>query len=391
MSKYVKNKDSSDPWMIDESSQGWTLGKKATISVANEAAINILLGSDNNMIKLAGDLDASGAGSDGLRIMGDATTVEIKKSSQIKAEDGIFNASTGSRIETFGTIEATDRGIVSDGGLDLVNGGRIKADEAIALFGESSVKNLNGGVIEGDALGVRLVTLTETKLENYGKILADGLAVNISGTGDGYLMNEGRIVGDVQFGSGNDYFNNVEGKTTGQVAGGHGSDDYYIGKNKVELVENFDEGHDRVFSYANWKLGENFEEIYVLGDKNINATGNDLGNVVRGNPSDNILRGKGGHDYLEGHAGDDTLIGGSGSDYFIFREGYDRDTVADFDPAEDVLAIISLVSDFAELSSLISQHGDDTWISFGSGDRLILRGIDAADVTEDVVAFNIPM
>lgn len=391
MSKYVMNKDSSAPWMIDESNQGWTLGKKATISVANEAAINVAAGIDNSMIKLDGDLDASGAGSEGLRVMGDATTVEIKKAAHIEAEDGIFNAATGNRIETFGTIEATARGIVSDGGLEVVNGGRISGDDGILLFGESSVTNLKGGLIEGDAHGVRLVTLTEARLENYGKITADGLAVDIGGTGDGYLMNEGRIVGDVRLGGGDDYFNNVEGKITGQVAGGFGDDNYYVGKNKVELIEGFDEGYDRVYSYASRKLGENFEEIYLLGDKNVNATGNSQVNLVRGNPSDNVLRGKGGHDYLEGHYGDDTLVGGAGSDHFLFRQNYGRDTVADFNAAEDVLAIIGLVDDFAELASLVSQHGGDAWISFGGGDRLILKDVDVTEVTEDNVVFNIPI
>lgn len=40
MSKYVKNQDSSDPWMIDESNQTWTLTKNATIAVVGEAAID---------------------------------------------------------------------------------------------------------------------------------------------------------------------------------------------------------------------------------------------------------------------------------------------------------------------------------------------------------------
>ena len=46
---------------------------------------------------------------------------------------------------------------------------------------------------------------------------------------------------------------------------------------------------------------------------------------------------------------------------------------------------------FDEVAPFISQHGDDTWISLGGGDRLILKDVDAGDLNEDNVVFNIPM
>jgi Ca2+-binding RTX toxin-like protein len=391
MSKYVKSQDSTDPWMIDESNQTWTLGKNATIAVAGEAAINIAAGNTGNTIKLRGDLDASGAGSEGLRMEGDGTIVQIRKSSLIEAEDGIYNNSAGSRIENFGIIEGTDRGIASDGAIDIVNKGKVSADAAVNLLGDSSVTNLKGGLIEGDTVGVRISTFGSADIVNDGKIVADGLAVHVNSAGNSTLTNNGKIVGDVQFGSGNDRIDTVDGKITGQVSGGLGHDDYVIASKKIDLFENAGGGYDEVTSYVSHKLRTNFEVLYLAGEDDLKGTGNGLDNSLKGNSADNILRGKGGEDRIDGAGGDDLMFGGSGPDTFVFKPYYDHDTIVDFDAAEDYVAILEVFDSFDDVAPLISQHGSDTWISLGSGDRLILKDVDAGDLNEDNVVFNIPM
>lgn len=391
MSKYIKTQDSSDPWLIDESNGLWTLGKQATISVANEAAIQVGLGKNDNVIRLRGDLDAQGAGSEGLRIEGDGTSVDIARSSRITAEDGVYNTSTGSLIENAGFIDGGDRGIASDSGIAVINSGRIAGDAAITVLGEATVTNLKGGLIEGDSVGVRVSTFGSADIVNDGKIVAGGLAVHVNSAGDSNLTNNGKIVGDVQFGSGNDRIDTVDGRITGQVSGGLGHDDYIIASRKIDLSENLGGGYDEVTTYVSHKLRANFEVLYLGGENALKGTGNGLDNSLKGNSADNILRGKGGEDRIDGAAGDDLLIGGSGPDTFVFKPNYDHDTIADFDAAEDYLAILEVFDSFDDVAPLISQHGNDTWISLGGGDRLILKNVDAAELNEDNVLFNIAM
>jgi Ca2+-binding RTX toxin-like protein len=372
MSKYNQYQDSTDPWVLDESFQIWTLGKNATISVTGEPAIDVSSAITDTLVKLKGDIDAKGAGSEGLHIEGDNTRVQVKSSSLIEARDGIYNNSFESRIENYGTIDAKDRGIASDSGMDVANHGTISADNAIALLGDSTVTNFAGGLIEGDAFAIRISTFGSAKVTNHGQIIADDAALLINSAGNSELNNHGKI--------------------TGTVSGGDGNDTYTIGKGKFDLSEESDSGYDTVSTQVSHKLRANFEELWLTGSKSIDGTGNAAANMLHGNAADNVLRGKGGHDYLFGGVGDDLLFGGKANDYFIFEAGDDRDTVRDLVIGEDCVALlIDGYDSFDDVAEQISQHGNDTWISLGGGDRIILKNIDADDVNEDVVIFNVPM
>ena len=61
-------------------------------------------------------------------------------------------------------------------------------------------------------------------------------------------------------------------------------------------------------------LGTGVHDITLLGDSDIDVTGNGLDNVIVGNDGNNSLSGLGGNDTLTGGAGDDTLDGGDGTD-----------------------------------------------------------------------------
>ena len=61
-------------------------------------------------------------------------------------------------------------------------------------------------------------------------------------------------------------------------------------------------------------LGGTVHDITLLGDSDIDVTGNGLDNVITGNDGNNSLSGLGGNDTLTGGAGDDTLDGGDGTD-----------------------------------------------------------------------------
>ena len=124
------------------------------------------------------------------------------------------------------------------------------------------------------------------------------------------------------------------------------------------------EGSDRLF-------GGSGEDILVGGsgrDRLIGGLGDD---ALEGGDGKDLLKGGAGNDGLDGGAGNDTLrggkgndiletgqvgprendgndkmFGGSGSDSFFVRRLFGEDTIADFDPSEDMLHFQSAMFGF---------------------------------------------
>lgn len=93
-------------------------------------------------------------------------------------------------------------------------------------------------------------------------------------------------------GLGNDYLDGGLGVDT--LTGGQG-DDIFVVDDKDSIVELADQGTDSVFAYVDYQLGDNVENLTLLGQATT-ATGNDLDNRIVGNAHANTLTGKGGKD-----------------------------------------------------------------------------------------------
>jgi Ca2+-binding RTX toxin-like protein len=94
------------------------------------------------------------------------------------------------------------------------------------------------------------------------------------------------------------------------MTGGAGNDTYIVdnvGDVVIETGTSLSE-IDSVFSYINYTLGDNVENLTLAGVANLTATGNALNNVLTGNTGDNVL---------DGGLGADTMIGGAGNDTYI--------------------------------------------------------------------------
>jgi Ca2+-binding RTX toxin-like protein len=89
------------------------------------------------------------------------------------------------------------------------------------------------------------------------------------------------------------------------------------------VTETSGNGSDTVYSSVTFVLGNNLENLVLMGNSNINAKGNSLNNNLIGNNGNNIVDGQAGNDILDGRSGNDTLIGGLGSDTFIISSGTD--------------------------------------------------------------------
>jgi len=95
-------------------------------------------------------------------------------------------------------------------------------------------------------------------------------------------------------------------------------------------------------------------------------TGDGGVNMIRGGAGDDVIRGGGGNDILEGHGGADVFIFGAG-------DGIDR--IHNFDLAADLIWFDTVISSFGELS--IGSFNGDATITYGTGDVILLTGIDS--------------
>lgn len=156
--------------------------------------------------------------------------------------------------------------------------------------------------------------------------------------------------------SGNDTLNGNQGDDT--LDGGIGVDvliggagnDLYIYSSKDTIVEDVNQGIDRVESAVTYSLDENIENLILTGGNAISATGNELDNLIIGNTAPNSIFGYGGSDTLIGTRGIDLLYGGKGNDTYIL----DSVTVS----SEDVLGNGTSIREYRD-PDVISENLDE--------------------------------
>jgi Ca2+-binding RTX toxin-like protein len=113
------------------------------------------------------------------------------------------------------------------------------------------------------------------------------------------------------------------------LAGGLGNDTYIVDSLGDLVIEETNEGTDQVQARVSYKLGDNVENLTLLGTTNLSAFGNGLANVLTGNAGSNLINGGAGTDtasfanataavtvslalataQVTGGSGTDTLIG----------------------------------------------------------------------------------
>lgn len=198
----------------------------------------------------------------------------------------------------------------------------LKLDETVSTYSagyqyDDRVSRITFGTEDDD-----LLTGDELDDHMYG---AEGNDALIGDKGADYL--EGN--------SGND---NLDGGCdTDTMFGGEGNDVYVVDSKKDIVSEEADAGVDMVKTSISYTLLDNFENLQLIGELEINATGNALTNVIAGNHQANELKGMGGNDYLFGGYGNDILRGGAGADLLVGGYGYDiyyadnQDTIYDVD------------------------------------------------------------
>lgn len=204
------------------------------------------------------------------------------------------------------------------------------------------------------------------------RLLGDAAANVLSG-GDGNDRINGGIGDTLNGGDGNDTIT-IDGAAV--IDGGAGTDtlivvgDTTFAAGSISGIERIVVGDGATADFSLLDDGLTIASRSVIGGT---AT-------IIGTAGDDRISARG-DDYLVGGAGDDTLIGGAGADLFAFTEaGFGRDTVARFADGIDRIEIsTALAIDFASLN--IIDQGSRSVVDFGNGDLIILRGIDAANLS----------
>jgi len=172
------------------------------------------------------------------------------------------------------------------------------------------------GTPGNDIIGVGLTSAADDTVFGLGgNDFIDGLAGNDLLYGD---SGDDTLVG----GEGDDRL--FGGLDTDTMTGGTGNDWYYLDNIDDQVIEESDEGLDKVLTtLANYTLGASVEVLQFFGTGDFAGTGNGLDNRVVGGAGNDTLVGGAGNDWLIGGAGGDTMSGGSGDD------GYHVDDVTD--------------------------------------------------------------
>src|SRR6478735_4057985 len=259
-------------------------------TLTGNAGANVIAGLDGNDV-LAGlggaDTLDGGSGTDTASYAGSSAGVNVSLATGV-GSGGDAQGDTLVNIENL-TGSGLNDTLEGDGGSNVLAGG--------AGTDTVSYEHATAGVT---------VSLALTTAQNTVGAGTDTLSAfeNLTGSAfdDTLTGNTGANV--LTGGAGNDTLNGGTGADT--LIGGTGNDTYVVDNAGDVVIEAVNEGTDTVQSSVSYVLGDNVENLTLLGSGNLSGTGNAGDNIITGNSGNNVLAGLGGADALDGGAGTDT-------------------------------------------------------------------------------------
>ncbi|MEM1427751.1 MAG: calcium-binding protein, partial [Cyanobacteria bacterium P01_H01_bin.130] len=188
-------------------------------------------------------------------------------------------------------------------------------------------------VMDGRRTGLAFAIESETPI--FGQLGAGGDIVRLIGTNP-----DQPGVSLLGLGDGGDYFEDRRLISTALNLNGNGGNDTIFGSAQDDVI-NGGRGSDRLQGNGgNDLLSGDRGHDHLLGNSgNDQLTGGNGHDVLQGGRGNDILLGGSGNDILFGELGDDLMAGGVGRDQFVVMPGSGNDTIVDFDPANDAIAL----------------------------------------------------
>lgn len=116
-------------------------------------------------------------------------------------------------------------------------------------------------------------------------------------------------------------------------------------------------------------------ELALAGNDTVK--GSTVSDELIGGGGKDTITGVGGEDHIRGGRGNDTMDGGVASDTFFFKTGDGDDKITGFDAKG-----LGRAQDYIDIAGpyTIADSGNDTLITYGSGDSITLVGVDHKQV-----------
>ncbi len=292
------------------------------------------LGDDTYFVDNTGDvvIESAGAGFDTVyaevtsTLSANVEDLTLTGTSAINGTgNSLGNVLLGNTAANVLTGLAGDDFLDGDAGADTLVGGAGDDTYVVDDSGDRVIENANEG---NDTVWAWFSYTLTANLENL-TLIAD--ASNATGN----------TLNNVLTGN---YLDNVldGGLGADTMRGQFGNDTYVVDNTGDAVIEFAYEGIDLVKSSFTYTLGENLENLTLLGTLALNGTGNELDNLLTGNSARNTLTGGVGNDTLDGGAGADTLIGGPGADTYIVDSAADTVTERAGEGSDTVVSSITI-------------------------------------------------
>ena len=156
-----------------------------------------------------------------------------------------------------------------------------------------------------------------------------------------------------------------------------GDDQYFLITPHDPIIEALNGGIDTVFSQFDYTLGQNVENLTLLGSGNLTGNGNALDNVIQGNLGNNVLNGYEGNDVLianaglenilNGGSGNDALYGSAGNEIYEFELGFGSDVITEKGGTDT----LKFGEGFSVEDLLVGTSGQDLILGFKNSNDLI--------------------
>jgi len=321
---------SSVSYALSANVENLTLTGAASIDATGNALANVLVGNAGNN-RLDGGVGAdsmAGGGGDDTYIVDNVGDAVVENASEgtdtVQAAVSYGLAANVENLTLTGVdnIDATGNALANalmgNAGNNHLDGG-IGADTMVGSAGDDSyvVDNAGDLVIESAGEGFDQVSagIDYTLTANVEQLTLTGTAINATGNALDNLL------------FGNDQANVLDGGTgADQMTGGRGDDRYIVDNVGDTVVEAANAGADTVLASVSYGLASNVENLTLTGTADIDATGNELANVLVGNAGNNRLDGGAGADSMSGGVGDDSYVVDNTGDLVteLANQGFDR-------------------------------------------------------------------